>query len=109
MYICILATNENAEAAREKAKQIEIFQCHNALKIPVSETGELPATHWFCTFRPEEDLKEKIMELQELTEIEMGKPKKFLESRNLKLAFSKSKEDTRQRRNRDWNTEHEST
>lgn len=107
MYICILATNENVEAAREKAKQIEIFQCHDALKIPVSETGEFPATHWFCTFRPEEDLKEKIMELQELTEIEMGKPKKFLESRNLKLV--KDKEEIRPRRNKDWNAEHEST
>lgn len=85
MFICILATNENVEQVRERAKQIEKFaERADILKIPVSESGEAPATHWFCWFKPSEEVKEKIFELQDLSEVEISSPINFLEKKNLK-------------------------
>ena len=48
MRINILTENSNVEQVRES------WVNKNVMKIPVSPTGELPATHWFCSMAGEE-------------------------------------------------------
>jgi hypothetical protein len=82
MWLCILAKNENIEESRELAKAA--FPGHDSLKIPVSENGEFPETHWFCAFVASDEMKEKILSIQKFSEIELSNPIHFLEKRNLK-------------------------
>ena len=86
MKICILAKNEDVESARNKAKlEIEAFANHSRiLGIGLSETGEKPATHWFCTFDASQEMIDKLKLIQELTEIEVTNPRGFLREHKLK-------------------------
>jgi hypothetical protein len=85
-YICILATTENVEAVRVKARELPNFaDSPNILTLPVSSDGERPATHWFCTFKVSEGFYEQLMAIRELSEMELAEPRKFLRERNLKL------------------------
>jgi hypothetical protein len=84
MIICILAPNDKVEVVRERAKQIPKFANHTALSVPVSATGDLPATHWFCTFSTDEELYAQIKALQEFSEVVEADPKAFLEGKKLK-------------------------
>ena len=90
MQVCILAKNEDVEKAREKAKQeIEKFANHHQiLSIGVSENGEKPATHWFCTFNASQKMLDKLKSIQEFTEIEAENPRKFLKKFKLTLVKS---------------------
>ena len=101
MRLCILCSDENITDARERA-QIALpatqFQASFAqfkknkgetplldhLKIPLSETGELPATHWFCFINANEDMYQRILASQHNTIIEEAIPSEFLEKHNLK-------------------------
>lgn len=56
------------------------------LSIPVSESGQLPATHWFCVFSTSEDKFARIAsEAKEYLDSESCMPNEFLEKRNLKI------------------------
>lgn len=58
----------------------------NILKIPVSTTGQMPATHWFCTMAGEEEKMNSILAKQNLSIMESNiGPKEFLEKWNLKV------------------------
>jgi len=85
MIICILASNENIDVVRERAKQILQFATHAALTVPVSEYGEMPATHWFCTFNASEEVFQQIKDLQEFSEVAEADPRTFLKEHNLKI------------------------
>lgn len=80
MRINILTEDSKVEQVRREIGN------PNILKIPVSQTGELPATHWFCTMAGEESKMNAIYEKRKLSimELDMG-PKEFLEKWNLKL------------------------
>lgn len=80
--LCILCDDENVEKARERVKT---FLNADVLNIPVSGTGNFPATHWFCHLQSTEDGYAKFMEMQKYTIIEEGGPKNFLSKRNLKV------------------------
>ena len=82
MRVNILCPNSKVEESREIAKGItkEI-----ALKIPVSATGKMPATHWFCTLETDESGYNKIMELKKNSVIESGYPKQFLDKWGLQI------------------------
>lgn len=85
MIICILATNENVEEVR--AKGIEVlpqFSGHRLLGTPVSPTGLMPPTHWFCSFSVTPETFEKLMAVKNLSEMEESSSKSFLKERNLK-------------------------
>jgi hypothetical protein len=78
MRICILCEESKVSQAREKMKN------DNILKIDLSPTGELPATHKLCVMAvPEEKAKQRI-ESAEVTIIEVMNPKEFLEKHGLK-------------------------
>lgn len=104
MRICILCEDKNVNDAREKASVIllnenrildskfEFLKKLNVqkvstqyLSIPVSPTGESPATHWFCFLSTEQSGYQKLKDAQSLTIIEESSPKDFLEKWNLKI------------------------
>lgn len=78
MRICILCEESKVLQAREKMNN------DNILKIDLSPTGELPATHKFCVMAVPEEKAQKMIEGAELTIIEAMNPKEFLEKHGLK-------------------------
>jgi hypothetical protein len=100
MRICILCEDKNIVEARENCKNIfpaervevslpnflvkdKLPKTH--LSIPVSETGKLPATHWFCFMSTNEEAYNRIINNKLYSTIEEGSPKEFLEKWNLKV------------------------
>ena len=84
--INILVKAEDAEAARETAMKISYFTDKSRiLIIPLSKDGSTPASHFYCAMNYVEDRYKELMELKKLTEIEVGSPKEFITSRNLKI------------------------
>lgn len=101
MRLCILCENENVVEARQRAAialpkhealsgAIELKKKFNPdfsidhLTIPLSETGELPATHWFCFIKTDEEAYQRMLASQLHTVIEEAVPSEFLENRGLK-------------------------
>ena len=107
MRICVLCEDSKVELARENSKKIlkpssversnpmpiistikrnlNLPQESGHLRIPVSETGNLPATHWFCFLNVTEAGYAKLKSVQEHSVIEESGPKEFLEKWNLKI------------------------
>jgi hypothetical protein len=79
MRICILCEDSKVEQVRIKMKT------KNILIIPTSESGMLPATHWFCCMAVTQEKADKLLELAELTTMEISEPKIFLDKWNLKM------------------------
>lgn len=79
MRICILCEESKVLQVREKMKN------DNILKIDLSPTGELPATHKFCTMAVSEEKAKRLIDSAELTIMELIEPKEFLEKHNLKI------------------------
>jgi hypothetical protein len=86
MRICILATNENVEAVRLSAKEkIPELAPFPLLTIPASPTGELPATHWYCSFLASQEMTDRLMAIKTLSEMEItNNTKRILEEKGLK-------------------------
>jgi hypothetical protein len=78
MRICILCEESKVLQAREKMKN------DNILKIDLSPTGELPATHKLCVLAVTDEKAKQMIDSAELTTIEAMNPKEFLEKHNLK-------------------------
>lgn len=78
MRICILCEESKVLQATEQMKSGDI------LKISLSPTGELPATHKLCVMAVTEDKAKSLMNLTGLAIIEAMNPKEFLEKHNLK-------------------------
>ena len=106
MRICILCEDSKVDLARQNSDSIKMNQLKldipqgltsfkerlgiddqefQHLSIPVSETGKLPATHWFCFVNVSEDGYQKLLSIQEYSIIEESGPKEFLEKWNLKI------------------------
>lgn len=80
MRINILTEDSKVAQVRENMGQEKI------MRIPVSPTGELPATHWFCSMAGEESKMNAILAKQNLSIMEANiGPKEFLEKWNLKV------------------------
>jgi hypothetical protein len=78
MRICILCEESKVLQAREKMKN------DNILRIDLSPTGELPATHKLCVMAVTDEKAKQMIDSAELTTIEAMNPKEFLEKHNLK-------------------------
>jgi hypothetical protein len=79
MRINILCEDAKVAQAREK------FNSKTILTMPLSETGEKPATHWFCSMSVTQQKADELMAKKELTEMEISAPKEFLAKWNLKI------------------------
>lgn len=80
--ICILSTDANVAEAREIAKAITNSE---VLTTPVSESGEAPATHWFCCLATTDEGHQQLLELQKNSVMEESAPKLFLSRWKLKI------------------------
>ncbi len=107
MRICILCEDSKVELARENSKgltsgqevdkkvlhpkltqikeNLGILGETTHLRVPVSPTGELPVTHWFCFMNVTESGYSKVKSLQEHSIIEEASPKEFLSKWNLQI------------------------
>jgi transcriptional/translational regulatory protein YebC/TACO1 len=77
--ICILCEESKVQQVKDKLGK------DNILKIEVSETGQTPATHYFCTMIVSEEKAQRLLNKQELTIMELTRSKDFLEKWNLKI------------------------
>jgi hypothetical protein len=101
MRLCILCEDSNVVAARERSlsvlpksaallstlefkKKADPEASLDHLKIPLSPTGELPATHWFCFINVNEETYQRMRDSQKYTIIEEAVPSEFLQKHNLK-------------------------
>ena len=102
MKLCILCDDENVNTARERIKETGVFlekaktkleglalsfngkDLKQHLNTPVSETGELPATHWFCFINVSDETYLRMLDSQKYTIIEKEVPSVFLNKHNLK-------------------------
>ena len=76
--ICILCEESKVLQVREKIKN------DNVLKIDLSPTGKLPATHKLCVMSVPEEKAKQMMDAAELVTVEESGPREFLEKHNLK-------------------------
>jgi len=98
--LCILCPDADVVAARENSRVIfnkdpkdivlpPIFNKDKAISdyliIPTSETGQLPATYWFCFINTTDDMAQKIINNNKYSTIEESGPKEFLEKWNLQI------------------------
>lgn len=80
MRINILTEDSKVEQVREAWVNKDV------MKIPVSPTGQYPATHWFCSMAGEESKMNQILAKQNLSIMEANiGPKEFLDKWGLKL------------------------
>jgi hypothetical protein len=80
MRICILTEDSKVEQVREG------WITKDVLKIPVSSTGQNPATHWFCSMAGEESKMMEIYNKRNLSIMELDiSPREFLNKWNLKI------------------------
>lgn len=77
--ICILCEESKVQQVKDKLGK------DNILKIEVSETGQKPATHLFCSMVVSEEKAQRLLDKRELTIMELSKAKDFLEKWNLKI------------------------
>jgi hypothetical protein len=101
MRLCILCEDANITEARKRSAEVlpkyELTErllelkkkkdpkaALEHLKIPLSPTGELPATHWFCFINTNEATYQKMLASQTYTIIEEAIPSEFLDKYNLK-------------------------
>jgi hypothetical protein len=54
------------------------------LSIPLSPSGSLPATHWYCLLNVEQDVADKVKSFSDKLVVEEAEPKAFLESHSLR-------------------------
>lgn len=92
--ICILAPAEHIEDIRNIASGLSYFPiAEKLLTIKLSATGEEPVTHYFCASNYSNKVHKSILELKknsltDYTEVFVGDPKEFLNSKNLKVIKS---------------------
>jgi hypothetical protein len=79
MRINILCEDSKVEQARTN------FGDKNILTIPLSESGQKPATHWYCVMVVTQEKADELMAKKQLTEMEISSPKDFLQKWNLRI------------------------
>lgn len=77
--ICILCEESKVQQVKDKLSK------DNILRIGVSESGQNPATHYFCTMMVSDEKAQRLFDKQEFTTMEISKAKDFLEKWNLKI------------------------
>ncbi len=88
MNVCILVPSADVEKVRDAALTVEFFAKTNREKlmnIALSETGQEPATHYFCSANISQELYEKLSNMRKYSEMSTEDPKNFLKSKNLKV------------------------
>ena len=80
--ICILCENSKLTEANALAKTITGSE---VLKIPLSQKGKVPATHWFTDLNSCALSIEELLALQSLCTVEESNLKEFLKKQKLEV------------------------
>ena len=80
--ICILCENSKLTEANALAKTITGSEI---LKIPLSQKGTVPATHWFTYLKTTDEGFEELLALQSLCTVEESNLKEFLKKQKLEV------------------------
>ncbi|CAB4159472.1 hypothetical protein UFOVP699_208 [uncultured Caudovirales phage] len=80
----ILPIHESTDRVIELKKKKDPEFSIEHLNIPLSATGEFPATHWFCFVKVDEATYQEMLASQLHTIIEEAVPSEFLEKYGLK-------------------------
>ena len=80
--ICILCENSKLTEANDLAKTITGSEI---LKIPLSQKGKVPATHWFTYLKTTDEGFEELLALQSLCTVEESNLKEFLKKQKLEV------------------------
>ena len=80
--ICILCENSKLTEANALAKTITGSEI---LKIPLSQKGKVPATHWFTYLITTDEGFEELLALQSLCTVEESNLKEFLKKQKLEV------------------------
>lgn len=83
MRVTIVCPNEHIEEVRETAKFL--VESHLTLTTPVSQSGNLPATHWICNCYLTPEGFAKFNELKKHSTIYLDSPKRVLKEIDLKI------------------------
>ena len=54
------------------------------LSVPLSPSGSLPATHWYCLLNVEQDVADKVKSFSDKLVVDEAEPKAFLEAQGLR-------------------------
>jgi hypothetical protein len=86
MNICILCKDVDLIRARKASKNLfPNTDENNNLTIPVSKTGLMPVTHWFCFMNVPESFYNHLLDIKDTLIIENIQPKEFLNKWGFKL------------------------
>ena len=80
--ICILCENSKLTEANALAKTITGSEI---LKIPLSQKGKVPATHWFTYLKTTDEGFEELLALQSLCTVEESNLKEFLKKQKIEV------------------------
>ena len=83
MNICILCEDANVEQARITGRTL--VSTNTILSVPVSESGQSPATHWFCFMSVSQKKFNQLLAARKYTIMEESDAKDFLSKYNLKI------------------------
>ena len=87
MKVCILCEDSVVSEVRKRSSYV--LSTTNGfdlihMNIPLSPTGEMPPTHWFCFSNITPETYQKMLNNQKYSIIEESPPKTFLDKYNLK-------------------------
>jgi hypothetical protein len=83
MKITIIIEDQYVEEARERVKTT--FKNISTLKIPLSPTGQTPATHWMCSLDVTEEGFKKLTNLKKHSIMKNCAASVLLKEMDLKL------------------------
>jgi hypothetical protein len=92
MNLCILITADKVENVRDTALTLDFFKNtsrEKLMNIALSENGQEPASHYFCSANVNPDLYEKLVALRKFSEMSTDNAKTFLKNKNLKVIPNK--------------------
>jgi len=91
MNVCILVAAADVDKVREAAKSLPLFKdtpTDKLMNISLSESGEFPATHYFCVANVSKEVYKQMLAMRKYSEMSKKDPKEFLKSKNLKVINS---------------------
>jgi len=80
---------EDSRVAESRNIGSEIFGTTKILETPLSVSGTLPATHWYCFVKISDNIYQQVLEKQKNCIVEECNPVPFLNKHGLKVIKTK--------------------
>jgi hypothetical protein len=87
MRMTIVCEDRHVDEVRQKSQSL--IRSKNNMRIPLSPTGNLPATHWMCVLYVDEEGRDKLESLKKHSIIAKASPKFLLSDMGLKIISDK--------------------